>query len=324
MKTLLTVLLTIITITASAQLSNDSLLAYYPFDGTTNDMSGNGYNGINNGATFTSNCDAVGNSAILFDGINDYINLSSFASTFRDHLDTMTIYFKFRFDKTTTNQTIISLGGDGENLQTNVFEVEHENNRMQVETEASNGTIDHFNNEYNVDSSAEQPLFDNACHEVMITLLEDTLTYYRDGTLMFKDEYVPTQTLSTNMFLGTYSGSLTSPCCYFGGLLDELQFYNRILDISETQGNTAIRSRYNALDNIDIFPNPSSGQVNLNFYEKNAERTIRLTNAFGQVLNKYDVGLVSDFQIELPQAAGLYFLEIQDGNKTGVAKVLRK
>lgn len=52
---------------------NDGLVAYYPFNGNANDESGNGHDGIEYGATLTS--DRFGNpiSAFSFDGVDDYI-----------------------------------------------------------------------------------------------------------------------------------------------------------------------------------------------------------------------------------------------------------
>lgn len=51
---------------------NSGLIAYYPFNGNANDLSGNGHNGIVNGATLTTDRFGNLNSAYYFDG-NDYI-----------------------------------------------------------------------------------------------------------------------------------------------------------------------------------------------------------------------------------------------------------
>ncbi|MGB7532346.1 MAG: LamG domain-containing protein [Halobacteriota archaeon] len=47
------------------------LVAYYPFDGDTSDHSGNGNDGINNGATFVS---GTSGQALSFDGTDDYVS----------------------------------------------------------------------------------------------------------------------------------------------------------------------------------------------------------------------------------------------------------
>ena len=54
---------------------NDGLIAFYPFNGTANDLSGNDHHGTVNGAILTE--DRFGNpdGAFRFDGIDDYISI---------------------------------------------------------------------------------------------------------------------------------------------------------------------------------------------------------------------------------------------------------
>lgn len=69
---------TIRRISAGADNRGNGLIAHYPFNGTANDASGNGYNGTVSGATLIA--DRLGNadSAYNFDGIDNYISLPSF------------------------------------------------------------------------------------------------------------------------------------------------------------------------------------------------------------------------------------------------------
>ncbi len=52
----------------------NGLAAAYEFNGNANDVSGNGNNGVVNGATLTTDRFGNPNSAYSFDGLNDYIN----------------------------------------------------------------------------------------------------------------------------------------------------------------------------------------------------------------------------------------------------------
>jgi hypothetical protein len=54
----------------------NGLVGYWPFNGNANDISGNGNNGTNNGATLTTDRNGNINSAYSFDGQNDYISCS--------------------------------------------------------------------------------------------------------------------------------------------------------------------------------------------------------------------------------------------------------
>ena len=55
----------------------NGLVGWWPFTGNASDLSGNGNNGTVNGATLTTDRFGVANNAFSFDGVNDYISLSS-------------------------------------------------------------------------------------------------------------------------------------------------------------------------------------------------------------------------------------------------------
>ena len=77
MKKLITVVLLLATVLSYAQvpsyLPTNGLLAFYPFDGTTLDVSGNGNNGINNGSNYTVNRYGTSGKALFFNG-NSYVS----------------------------------------------------------------------------------------------------------------------------------------------------------------------------------------------------------------------------------------------------------
>ena len=71
-------------VSASSNLGiefNNELLASYPFSGNANDETGNGQNGIVNGAVPTSDRFGNSNSAFSFDGVDDYIEIPDFDPT---------------------------------------------------------------------------------------------------------------------------------------------------------------------------------------------------------------------------------------------------
>jgi hypothetical protein len=81
MKKQLIILSFIISLTATAQIPNyvptNGLVGWWPFNGNANDESGNGNNGTVNGATLTTDRFGVANKAYSFDGVNDFISLST-------------------------------------------------------------------------------------------------------------------------------------------------------------------------------------------------------------------------------------------------------
>ena len=54
---------------------NDRLIAYYPFSGNADDASGNGFNGVVNGAILSNDRAGQSSRSYAFDGINDYIDI---------------------------------------------------------------------------------------------------------------------------------------------------------------------------------------------------------------------------------------------------------
>jgi len=65
------------TVNIFADSLNEGLVAYYPFNGNADDETGNGYDGEVFGAKLTEDRFGNSNQAYSFDGINDYIDISS-------------------------------------------------------------------------------------------------------------------------------------------------------------------------------------------------------------------------------------------------------
>jgi hypothetical protein len=87
---------------------NDGLVAYWPFNGNANDESGNGYNGIINGASLTT--DRFGNtdSAYEFDG-NDHIKAVATGLPTGER----TTLLWFNANTLATRPVILGYGGNG-------------------------------------------------------------------------------------------------------------------------------------------------------------------------------------------------------------------
>ena len=62
-------------ITLLTQSLTEGLIAYYPFNGTAEDVTTNNFDGIIHGAILTTDRKGVINSSYAFDGIDDYINV---------------------------------------------------------------------------------------------------------------------------------------------------------------------------------------------------------------------------------------------------------
>jgi hypothetical protein len=63
-------------LSGKSPLPSNDLIAWFPFNGNADDESGNGYNSTINGAIFTNDRYLDANKSLLFDGINDWVQLT--------------------------------------------------------------------------------------------------------------------------------------------------------------------------------------------------------------------------------------------------------
>src|SRR3989337_2787470 len=89
----------------------DGLVAYYPFNGNANDESGNGNHGTVNGATLTTDRLGKVNSAYSFNGVGDYIIVSSAKSIPTNGNRTLSLWIKYdRNNPGFSNPEVLSIG----------------------------------------------------------------------------------------------------------------------------------------------------------------------------------------------------------------------
>lgn len=259
------------------QISTTDLIAYYSFDGDVLDRSPNEYHCTLIGGTYTSDWQGNANSALRLNGISDYVNLTALHETFKNNLDEITIYFLVKFESNKPSQTIISLGNSGESLSNNVFEIEFEHDRFQLETETGTNAINH---EHVIDQ--EQNVVDQEWHQIMIRLNQDSLTYCRDNQLIFKGTYTPAETTTNELFVGCFDGNnATNKCCFFDGVIDELQIYKTLtLEVSDTITYEGCRS-----DDLQVV-------VNGAMYDADNPSGMELVKSNCCLDTLYEIGLV--------------------------------
>ena len=76
-------------------IPTNGLVAYYPFNGNANDGSGNGNNGIDSGATLTTDRFGDVSKAYSFNGQNDFISIPNSASLNIPGSFTVSLFFKY-------------------------------------------------------------------------------------------------------------------------------------------------------------------------------------------------------------------------------------
>jgi hypothetical protein len=206
----------------------NGLVGYWPFCGNANDESGNGNNGVVNGATLAE--DRFGNvgNAYSFDGVDDDILLDSNVAIGLDR----SIYFWARVDSGSMNvnpsRNLISLGNDF-NI---TFGDWGQNDKSCISVHSENGWI------------ADSTIIDDGnWHFYVVSVSQgnsEGLMFYQDGVLLDgRINYNEVLYFESNSAVKFGNGYTSGD--YLFGQLDEVGILNRLLTPEEiTQLYTGI------------------------------------------------------------------------------------
>ena len=196
------------------------LVAYYPFAGSANDTSGNGYNGTIYGAT--SDTDRFGN-LNMAEGFTDgaYISCSN-NSIFNVTEDfTVSAWYKITGPQTASGyKTVISKRNDDNSF----WEVAYVEPQHLIQFNLFNGfsSLEYI--------SSKQDLATNAWHHVVATIRNNVIYLYSDGNLDTSATITIPRPSNTMPVL---IGSSTYPAENFTGKIDDIRIYNRALADTE-------------------------------------------------------------------------------------------
>lgn len=199
-------------------LVTDGLMAYYTFDeGNVNDW-GNNYNGINHGATTSSDVPGTSGFSMQFDGVSSYLSIPYVIIPTGT---TWTLNFWF---KTGSNARCIMAT---ENYRAGLFFNASSKLYFDREVYDSWTTVNSINSYLN-----------NQWHMLTITYNGSAITAYFDSVLF--ETKVGTYTWSsyfygTMTYIGARMASSSTDKMYFNGKMDNIRTYNRALTADEVQ-----------------------------------------------------------------------------------------
>jgi VWFA-related protein len=200
----------------SAQIPQNGLVAYYPFDGNANDASGNGRNGVISGATFTN--DRFGNAgkAILFDGNGAYVEIPG-TESLNFETGGLSMSTWIRLDGSQSDRAIIGkhIPGDFNGYALTV---------------TSDG-LQFFVANYSYAAAKWTTTLGNNWHHLVGTYDGVSARLYLDGALVASAASSYTSTNSTTLKIGSWNTS--GYPLYFIGAMDQIRIYSRALSISE-------------------------------------------------------------------------------------------
>lgn len=310
-----------------SQTLSDSLVAHYFLDGNGNDAVGNNH-GTVYGAIPTVDRNSNVNSAYLFDGIDDYINIGTYNDLSITGDITVSSWVKTPSSWPTTYHDsqiyarYSSLGYNGVNLWLDNSHLGSRAFGFIVKTGSNT-----WGNEFAVTVS---------------TLQLDTwyfVTGVREGNnikVYLNGVFEGTGVCSSSPIdyggspIATIGEKAAAAATWYDGVIDDVRIYNRALSTIEIQTlNTTISSvefNKDKGNQISIYPNPSSKYLNIkNNKDFNVDR-IEVFNVSGQkISSKSFKDIKNNMQIDIDDLKdGNYFLKIFDRqNDFTIAKFLK-
>lgn len=225
-----------------------NLLAYYPFNGNANDLSGNNRNGIASSAQLVNDRNGNANSAYLFDGISSSIKISSDNGLNIQNAFALNFWMKIGafYNR---EQYPISHGN-----YSNRWKVSISNKRLRWTVKTSMGIKD-------LDSESE--LVVDSLYNISAIYNGSDMEIFLNGEL---DAFVPWNGLLQQTAIDLTIGQvLPNDNNYnFNGVLDDIRFFDYGLSVDEI---AAFSSRLTSVSNntpitvpttiaLDVYPNP--------------------------------------------------------------------
>lgn len=284
---------------ANAQNINDSLIAHYPFNSNAQDISGNGNNGTVNGATLTTDRFGLTNSAYLFDGLNDYIQVANNSTLDLDKNFTISFWF-YQDSFISTGYRIVDKNtaglGDGYGIDT------YGNGGRGIRLYAGSSSLE-----------MDSPHSLLTWHHGAITNDGSKVRIYLNGlqTDSFTANNLNPPTNTFPLLIGCGQKD-TGRQNFFKGKLDDIMIYRRALNSVEVVTvflyTTTSISEETITSNL-IYPNPSSSSFFLSSNSLVVEEVVDITGKKINFVNKLDTN-----SFDIIGSAGIYFVHIKDTN----------
>ncbi len=268
-------LMSLMLITGFSQDIETGLVARYSFCGNLSDDSGHDNNGAYMGAsspTYVTDSYGKENSALLFNGINDWVKVPP-STSMNSPVEEATVSCWVNYQSLAYGQWVPIFA------KTDKIEVLSREYSLGIN--ATTGQI-YWHSTYVAQSDALQL---NTWFHIAVTYTPEMLKCYLNGE--FIGEAVPVDPLTGNdqpLEIGRDTPVSTD---YFHGSMDEVNVYNRaltgadILALKNYDGCSSSSFNYlPELENVVIFPNPVNEKLAISYYDQH-KYTIYLTDLLG-------------------------------------------
>jgi hypothetical protein len=191
----------------------DGLVGYWPFNGNANDESGNGNNGTVNGATLTNDRNGKVNSAYIYNGIDNYTNLTK-SPTIGNQ--SFSIFSWILTSSNSKRKQIISYGSD--NISQGIWLFLDTDNKLHLDLSFTSGPISNDN------------IIDSTWHFVGAVNNKGEIQLYIDGKPSGNYQNMNPDIINQSAVIGS---TIIKDNWYFDGKLDDIAIYNRALSQEE-------------------------------------------------------------------------------------------
>lgn len=317
MKKILTCLtMLLLTNALYAQIPTDSLQLNYSFNNNTDDLSGNNFHGNLNGPTISTDRFLNVNSSYSFNGMSDFISVPNESKIKPDFPFTISLWAKI--DAFSNASSVIY---------------------------ASDETIGIYSGFWigylptgEVSAGYGDGLGQGGSHRITrhsgTTI--DTSSWY-NITAVYNELNDIDLYIDCQEYEGSYSGSASNMVnlgangvigrnlghhanSYHNGKIDDIRIYNKALSASEldslcNESNPflGITESKNS-SSINIFPNPTSGIINLNMDSYTSEYLVKILNSTGQVMIEKKLNAENEIIDLIDLSPGIYFVHVINQN----------
>lgn len=220
---------------------SQGLVLHLPFNGNSNDVSGNGNNGIITGATLTNSQNGSVNSAYSFNGISDFIQIANSASLNFPN-DSFTLYALVKptgFYSGSCHGNIILDKGSNDNIPgwyelgfSDVFSSTFTNCNSPLNTSQQTFSSLRYNATSSGGVNFNQYLSLNNWYCVIAISDGLTINTYVNGTLVLSRNIGGPLGANSDILTIGKKNNATYPY-WFKGIMDEIRIYNRAINVQE-------------------------------------------------------------------------------------------
>jgi hypothetical protein len=284
------------------------LLGSYPFSGNADDASGNGNNGVVHGATITAGHFGNANSAYLFDGVDDYIDLGE-DFVYTSHSFTVWAKRDSSVGAILPGNVLVS------KLNNGPYEF------MNSELSTNNVTIGSGTSWDGLGDTSAIDYSDWNSYIMTFNAGTSVVKLYINGELAdsaVTNGYVDVDSTPVAIGARPYNTAAAGPTFFFTGAIDDVNIYSGVLTPREIDSLSHVPTLVLTpeMEVLNISPNPFFKHVTIKVAQPFQNAALLVFNAAGQEVKR--INNLSGQTVELQRESlpsGTYLMQMMQENK---------